>query len=575
MKNKDISDILFAIAEYFTVFDEPFKARAYEKVAETLSTLDSDVRAIYESAGRKALEEIPGIGKGIAQTIEEYIKTGRVRELGAMRKKMPVNMEELRSIEGVGPKAIKTLFEKLKVKDVASLKKAALAGKIQKLEKFGLKSEQKILKGIEFFESSRGRFLLGEALPIARRIADDLRKVKGVSRVEIAGSIRRWRETSGDIDILVEAIDADAVMNAFVSREDVAHIIAHGETKSSVRIKDGIDVDVRVLPKKSFGAALIYFTGSKDHNVILRSLALKRKLKLNEYGLYRGTKIIAGATEEEVYKALGVIMPPPELREGRDELEKKYSELVGFTDLRGDFQTQTDWTDGTGSLEAMVREAKRLGHEYIAITDHTKSLAMTGGSDEKKLRKQMREIDALGKKISGIKILKSAEVNIMKDGTLDISDEVLSELDIVGAAVHSHFNLSEDEQTERIMRAMSNPHVDILFHPTGRVLKKRDPYAVDIDRIIVHAVATGTVLEIDAHPWRLDLKDDHIKRGVDAGAMFSIDTDAHSLAELSYLEYGIGQARRAGLPKNHVLNTLALPALQKFLATPKQKRHLL
>jgi len=574
MKNKEVSDILLAIAEYFTVFDEPFKARAYEKVAETLASFEGDVQEIYNNGGTKALEEIPGIGKGIAQTIEEFFKTGRVRELESMRKKLPVNMQELRSIEGIGPKAIKTLYEKLKVKDVASLKKAALAGKIRKLEKFGLKSEQKILKGIEFFESSSGRFLLGEALPIARRIASDLKNIKGVSRVEIAGSIRRWRETSGDIDILVEATNADAVMSAFVARKDVAHIIAHGETKSSVHLKDGIDVDVRVLPKKSFGAALIYFTGSKEQNVLLRSLALKKKLKLNEYGLYRGTKIIAGATEEEVYKALGVVLPPPELREG-DTLISPLKDLIDFDDLRGDFQTQTDWTDGADSLEAMVREAKRLGHEYIAITDHTRSLAMTGGSDEKKLRRQMREIDALNKKISGITILKGAEVNIMKDGALDISDEVLSELDIVGAAVHSHFNLTEQEQTKRIMRAMSNPHVDILFHPTGRVLKKRDPYAVDIDRIIAHAVSTGTVLEIDAHPWRLDLKDDHIKRGVNAGAMFSIDTDAHSLAELSYLEYGIGQARRAGLSKNSVLNTLALSALQKFLATPKQKRRLL
>ncbi len=575
MNNKDISDILFAVAEYFTMFDEPFKARAYEKVAESLSSFDNDIRKIYKDGGRKSLEEISGIGKGIAQTIEEYIQTGRVRELESMRKKMPVNMEELRSIEGVGPKAIKTLYKKLKIKDVATLKKAALAGKIQKLENFGVKSEQKILKGIEFFESSRGRFLLGEALPIARRIADDLRNVSGVSRVEIAGSIRRWCETSGDIDILVEASNADAVMSTFTKREDVAHIIAHGETKSSVRLKDGIDVDVRVVAKKSFGAALIYFTGSKDHNVLLRSLAIKKKLKLNEYGLYNGARIIAGATEEGVYKSLGISIPPPELREGKNELKKVFTKLIGFQDLRGDFQTQTDWTDGVDSIEAMVRTAKQLGHEYIAITDHTKSLAMTGGSDEKKLRRQMREIDVLNKKISGIQILKGAEVNIMRDGTLDISDEVLGELDIVGAAVHSHFNLSESEQTERIMRAMSNPHIDILFHPTGRVLKKRDPYALDIDKIVAHAVATGTVLEIDAHPWRLDLKDDHIKRGVDAGAMFSIDTDAHSLAELSYLEYGIGQARRAGLSKNRVLNTLALPALQKFLATPKQKRHLL
>ena len=328
-----------------------------------------------------------------------------------------------------------------------------------------------------------------------------------------------------------------------------------------------------MVPKKTFGSALQYFSGSNDHNVMLRTIAVKKKLKLNEYGLFRGARQIAGETEESIYKTLGVPMPIPEMRQGIDELKKKYRDMVDLEDLKGDFQTQTDWTDGADSIEKMALEARRLGHEYIAITDHTRSLAMTGGSDEKKLLRQMREIDKLNKKLSGITILKGAEVNILKDGALDIKDDVLAKLDIVGAAVHSHFNLPEQEQTARIMRAMENPNVDIIFHPTGRVLNKREPYAVDIEKLARHASRTRTVLEIDAHPWRLDLKDEHIKIAIDAGALFAIDTDAHRLAELSYLEYGIGQARRAGLSKKRVINTLSLRELRKFLVLPKHRRH--
>ena len=578
MKNKQIADILFDIAEFLAMQDVPFKPRAYEKAAEAVEHLEENVADIYKRGGIAALEEIPSVGRGIAEKIEEYLKTGKVEEYEKLHKKMPVNLDELRGIEGVGPKGIKVLYDKLGVTDLASLKKAARAGKIRTLAHFGEKSEQKILKGIEFSERSSGRFLIGDALPLARELVARIQKIKGVERVEAAGSLRRWQETIGDIDILVIAESSKPVMDAFVKMPEVGEIVLKGETKSSVRLKParsagGIEADLRVVPKKSFGSALQYFTGSKDHNVMLRTIAVKKKLKLNEYGLFRGARQIAGETEESIYKTLGVPMPIPEMRQGIDELKKKYRDMVDLEDLKGDFQTQTDWTDGADSIEKMALEARRLGHEYIAITDHTRSLAMTGGSDEKKLLRQMREIDKLNKKLSGITILKGAEVNILKDGALDIKDDVLAKLDIVGAAVHSHFNLPEQEQTARIMRAMENPNVDIIFHPTGRVLNKREPYAVDIEKLARHASRTRTVLEIDAHPWRLDLKDEHIKIAIDAGALFAIDTDAHRLAELSYLEYGIGQARRAGLSKKRVINTLSLRELRKFLVLPKHRRH--
>ena len=514
------------------------------------------------------------MGRGIAEKIEEYLKTGKILEYEKLHKKIPVNLEELRRIEGLGPKSIKVLYEKLGVIDIDSLRQAAVSGKIQKLEHFGEKSEQKILKGIGFFEKSSGRFPVGDILPLARELALRIGRLKGVNRVEIAGSLRRWQETVGDIDLLAIAENPKPVMEAFVSMPEVSDVVANGETKSTVRLKLGIEADLRVVPQKSFGAALQYFTGSKEHNVILRTIAIKQKLRLNEYGLFRGKRSIAGETEEGIYKMLGIEVPIPELRQGKDELRRVYKYIIELGDLRGDLQTQTDWTDGSDSIAEMAQEAQRLGHEYIAITDHTRSLAMTGGSDEKKLALQMLEIDKLNKKLHGITILKGAEVNILKDGSLDIKDETLAKLDIVGAAVHSRFNLSREEQTQRIMNAMDNPHVDIIFHPTGRVLGKREPYEVDIDRLVTHAVKTGTVLEVDAHPMRLDLKDEHIRIGIKAGALFAIDTDSHRLAELAFLEYGIGQARRAGLSKKRVLNTLSLRELRAFLFLPKTKRHL-
>ena len=578
MTNQEIAKILRETGELYEMEGVLVKPRAYEKAALGVEGLGRAVKDIYKSGGAKALTGITGVGKGIAYHIELLLKKGRFPEYERLKKKIPVNISELSSIEGVGPKMIKVLYQKLKIKNLADLERATKAGKLRYLPRMGEKLEQKILKGIEFKKEGGGRFALGEILPLAREIKERLLKVKGVETVEIAGSLRRRQETIGDLDLLAISENPDAVSDYFTKMHEVAHVYAHGDTKAMVRLNSpaggGIDADLRVVPRESFGAALQYFTGSKDHNIEVRKIAIKKGYKLNEYGLYRGKKIIAARSEEEIYEKLGMATPPPEIRLNDGEIEAalkdKLPKLIGYGELRGDLQVQTDWTDGANSIEEMVREAEKLGHEYIAITDHTKSLAMTGGADEKKLLKQMAEIDKINHKLKiencKLKILKGAEVNILKDGSLDIKNEVLAKLDVVGAAVHSLFNLSKAEQTKRIVKAMANPHLDILFHPTGRIINRRKPYEVDMETIIKTAKRTGTILEIDAHPWRLDLKDEHIKMAREAGVKMVIDTDAHSVGELHYLEYGIAQARRAWAEKKDIINT---KPLKEFLSMLK------
>jgi len=457
----------------------------------------------------------------------------------------------------------------LKVKNINDLEKAAKIGKIAKIAGLGKKTEEKILKGIEFLRKSGNRFILGSILPQARLIEDRLRNLKEVDRAAIAGSIRRMQETIGDLDILVTSEKPEKVIDFFVSMPEIVHIYSKGNTKTMVRLKNGMDADLRVVPDKSFGAALQYFTGDKRHNITLRILAEKKKYKLNEYGLWRGKKLIAGRTEEEIYRALGMATPPPEIRTDSGEiqaaLKNKLPKLIDYGDVKGDLQVTTDWTDGENSIEEMALVAQEIGLEYIAITDHTKSLAMTGGADEKKLLKQIAEIDRIQKKFTKIKVLKGAEVNILKDGSLDIKDKVLARLDVVGIAVHSHFNLPRSEQTKRIVKAMRNKNADILFHPTGRLIQKRGPYDVDVEEIMKAAKETGTILEIDADPYRLDLKDEYIRKAVEAGIKLAIDADAHSKNSFHYLEYGIAQARRGWAAKNDIINTRPWPEVLKLL----------
>ncbi|MBI2088042.1 MAG: DNA polymerase/3'-5' exonuclease PolX [Deltaproteobacteria bacterium] len=572
MRNSDIAQIFREIALYLEMQEEPFKPRAYEKVAYALEALEEPVEELYKRGGIKELRNIPGVGQAIGEKIEEIIRTGKLKYYEDLRKEMPVDIHGLTAIEGVGPKSVKVLYEQLGIKGVDDLERAARSGKIRGLPHFGEKMEQKILKGIEFLKQGSGRFPLGSVLPLVAEIEERLRGLPEVEAVTVAGSVRRRKETIGDADLLAISSKPERVMDYFTSMPEVMHVHGKGMTKTMVKLKNRMDVDLRVVPKESFGAALSYFTGSKDHNVALRRIAQEKGLKLNEYGLFRGEKRVAGETEEEIYKALGLSYIPPELRENQGEVEAarkgKLPEFIAYGDLRGDLQIQTTWTDGANSIEEMAGEAKRLGLEYIAITDHTKSLAMTGGSDEKKLLRQMEAIDKINKSLKGITILKGAEVNINKDGTLDIKDEVLGKLDVVGIAVHSHFNLPRKEMTERIIKAMHNPHADILFHPTGRVIQKREPYDVDMEAVIETAKETGTVLEIDAYPDRLDLKDEHIRKAVEAGVKLVIDSDAHSVNHIRFLEFGVAQARRGWAKKSDVLNTRPLKEFLRCLKHP-------
>lgn len=560
MPNVEFALIFREISLYLEMQGVQFKPRAYEKVAYTLEAMEESLAEIYKRGGIKALREVPGVGEAIAEKIEEIIQTGKLTYYEELRRKTPVDIRALTAIEGVGPKMVKVLYEKLEVKDVSDLERVAQIGKIRGLPHFGEKMEQKILRGIEFLKQGSGRVTLGAALPLILEIHGRLRELSDVDEVEVAGSIRRRKETVGDADILAISSRPEKVMDFFVSMPEVAHVLGKGKTKAMIKLKNGLDVDLRVVPEESFGAALNYFTGSKDHNVALRRIAQEKGLKLNEYGLFRGSQRIAGKTEEEIYKVLGLSFIPPEIREDQGEIEAakkgEIPDLVGYQDLRGDLQIQTTWTDGANSIEEMAEEARRLGLEYIAITDHTKGLAMTGGSDEKKLLRQMATIEKINRSLKGITVLKGAEVNINKDGSLDIKDEVLAELDVVGIAVHSHFNLPRREMTERIKRAMRNPHADILFHPTGRVIQKREPYDVDMDEIIRTAKETGTVLEVDAYPNRLDLKDEHVRKAIEAGVKLVIDSDAHSVNHMRFLEFGVAQARRGWARKNDILNTL-------------------
>lgn len=573
ISNSEIAEILYEIGEYLEMEDEPFRPRAYEKAAETIEGLEEGVSEIYKKGGLKAVEEIPGVGVSIAEKIEEILKTGHLKYFDQLKKKIPVDLEELSKVEGLGPKKILALYKKLKIKNIADLERATLKGRVAKLEGFGKKSEENIKKGLAFLKTSGNRFLLGFILPEVEEIKEKLGKLKEVERIDIAGSIRRRKETIGDADILIISEKPKPVMDYFVSIPGVAQVIAHGETKSAVRLRSGLHIDLRVVPKKSYGAALGYFTGSKDHNIALREIAIKHGWKLNEYGLFKGAKQIAGKTEEELYKKLGLSYIEPEMRENTGEIAlahaKEVPTPIGYGDLRGDLQTQTKWSDGAHSIEEMAHAAMKRGLEYIVVTDHTKRLTVANGLDEKRIQKQGEEIDKLNRTLHAaghkFKILKGSEVDILKDGSLDLPDEALAELDVVGASIHSHFNLPRTEQTKRMIRAMENKHVDIIFHPTGRIIQKRPAYEIDMEEIIKAAKRTKTILEIDGSPERLDLKDEYIRMCVDAGVKMSIDSDAHSDLGFAFLEYGLSQARRGWAKKSDIINAWPLEKMLGML----------
>jgi DNA polymerase (family 10) len=567
MRNLELAQIFYQMADLLDMKEVSFKPRAYEKVARVLESLEKDVGEIYQEGGLEALEKIPGVGEGIAQRIEEFIKTGRIKDYEKLKKECPVDLESLTAIEGLGSKKIKVLYKKLKIKNLKDLEKAAKAGKIRKLAGFGEKSEKNILQGIAFVKAGKGRFLLGLILPVVRQIIDDLKQLPEVGKISVAGSVRRMKETIGDIDILITSAKPEKVMDFFVQMPEVVKVWAKGPTKSSVRLKGGFDCDLRVIRKESFGAALQYFTGSKDHNILTRRIARQKGLKLNEYGVYKGKKRIAGQTEKEVYQAIGLPYIEPELRTNTGEIETaltgKLPKIIGYDDIKGDLHCHTDWSDGMETIEQMARAAKKIGYQYLAITDHTGQLKIAGGLDERRLLAQMAEIDRINKKFKDFKILKGCEVNIKNDGSLDIKDEVLAKLDIVVASIHSSFKMDKATMTKRLVRAIENPHVDIIGHPTGRVIFQREGYQFDFDKVLQAAKKTKTALEINAYPDRLDLRDMDVRKAVETGVKLVISTDAHNISQFHFIELGIAQARRGWAEKKDIWNTRSLRDLLK------------
>jgi DNA polymerase (family 10) len=554
---------------------EKFKPRAYEKAALYIGSLNDDLGIIYKKGGIKALMQLPGIGKSIAEKLVELIQTDELTYYEQLKRQIPVDLTTLSSIEGMGPKKVKVLYEKLGITNIEELEKAIRERKVRALQGFGETSEQKILKGIEFHKKSHGgRFILGFVLNTFEDILQRLKSLDTVKNAQLAGSARRMKESIGDADFLASSDKSEKVMDFFTSMPEVAYIHTKGRTKSTVRLKSGINCDLRIVPEESFGATLQYFTGSKQHNVVLRTIALHKGYKLNEYGLYdKRNKQIAGRTEESIYSRLGLPFITPELREDNGEIEAakkgRLPKLIGYDDLKGDLQIHTSWTDGNNTIAEMAQAAGKAGLEYIAITDHSRTLEIAHGLNERKLMEQQKEIKKVAhtvKQNGGITILTGVEVNILKDGSLDLENNILKEFDIVGAAVHTNFFLSKEEQTNRLVSTMYNPNVDILFHPTCRVIQKRQPLEIDFDKILDVSEETNTILEVDSSPERLDLQDEYLRRAIENGCKIIIDSDAHDKSHFHFLKFGISQARRGWAENKDVLNTLPL---EKFLKSLK------
>lgn len=568
MENRQIADVFEEIADILDIKGEnPFRIRSYRTAARAIGDYPRNIAAMVKAG--EDVQKIPGIGKSISEKIVEIVETGALAFLGELRATLPKGLTDLLRIEGLGPKRVKLFSDELGIDTVDKLEAAAKEGKLHGLFRMGEKTEENLLGAIARYRTGQGRFKLSVALEYAESITKYLQKAKGVAAIEPAGSLRRRRETVGDLDILAICGRGSDIMDLFVKYDGIEEVLAHGTTKSSARLSCGLQVDVRVLEKESFGAALQYFTGSKEHNIALRTRAVERKLKLSEYGVFRGRKRIAGRSEKEVYGAFNLPVIPPELRENQGEIEAaekgKLPNLIELRDIRGDLQMHTTATDGKESVRDMALKAKELGYEYIAITDHSKAVKIAGGLDEKGLSMHLKKIEKTQEGLEGIRVLKGVEVDILPDGSLDLDDSVLAACDVVIASVHYRFNMSEKEMTRRIIKAIGNPHVHILGHPTGRLILERAPYEVDIEEIIRAAKDLGVILEINAYPDRLDLRDTHARQAKESGVKLVINTDAHSTGQLELMRYGVFTARRAWCEPKDVVNTYPLQKLLKAL----------
>ena len=569
VQNSDIADIFNKVADLLDIEGaNPFRVRAYRNAARAVSNLPQNVSDMIES--EKDLTELPGIGKDLAGKIQEIVGTGSLAQLEDLKGKTSPELIKLMKVAGLGPKRVKALNRNLGVTNLKELKKAAQQGKVREIEGFGEKTEKAILEELEEVEGKQEeRIKLREAEQRARPLVAYLEKTKGVKQITVAGSYRRRKETVGDLDILVTCKKGSDVMDRFVNYEDVKKVVSKGTTRSTIVLRSGLQVDLRVVPQMSYGAALHYFTGSKAHNIAVRTLGVKNKLKINEYGVFKGEKRIAGKTEKEVYDEVDLPYIDPELRENWGEVEAakkgRLPGLVVLGDVRGDLHVHTKETDGRDSLEDMAQAAKEHGYDYLAVTEHSKRVTMAGGMDAKRLGKQIKEIDRLNGRLKDIVLLKGIELDILKDGSLDLPDDILKELDLTVCAVHYDRNLSKKQMTERIIRAMDNPYFNIFAHPTGRLINKRRPYEVDLEKIMEAAKERGCFLEINAQPDRLDLSDRHCKMAKDMGVKLAVSTDAHSVSDLDLIRFGLDQARRGWLEPDDIINTRSLKDLKKML----------
>ncbi len=573
--NQDIAGIFDTVGDLLDIKGEnPFRVRSYKNAARTIEDMSQNVTEMVDK--KEDLTELPGIGKDLSEKIEEIVRTGRLEYLKKLTKEVPLSLLDLLKIDTLGPKKVGKLYQELSIRDLDSLEKAIGEGKVQDIEGFGDKTVEKIKTEIERIRSSpqERRFLLADAEEIISSLVEELKKISSVDHIIIAGSYRRRKETVGDIDVLVTCDDPETVMERFVSYEDVTAVISHGPTKSSVKLRSGresdLQVDLRVVPDESYGAALHYFTGSKAHNVAVRKRAVSNGLKINEYGVYRDDKLLAGKTEEDVYEQVGLPYIEPELREDRGEIDaglnESLPELITGEDMKGDLQTHSTESDGKNSIEEMARAAVAMGYEYFAVTDHSQRVSVAGGMDEKRLEQQIDYIAGIQKKFSGFTILKSIEVDILEDGSLDLPDSILKELDIVTCSIHYNRNLSYEKQTERILRAMDNRYFNIFAHPTGRLIGSREPYRFDLEKVMRAAVERNCFLEINAHPQRLDLNDTNTHMAKEMGLKLTISTDSHSTANLQNIRYGISQARRGWLTRDDVLNTRSWSEMKKLIS---------